>query len=155
MVYTLFLSLHSLFRWVVLAAILLAVFRAYRGWLGNKPFTKFDNLVRHTTATLAHIQLVFGLTLYFISPVVHYFLTHYHDALHQRELRFFGMEHSSMMLLAILLITLGSAFAKRKVSDKDKFKTIAIWYTIALFIILLNIPWAFSPIVARPYWRTF
>jgi len=65
------------------------------------------------------------------------------------------MEHSVMMILAITIITLGSAKTKRKQSDKEKFKTMAIWFTIALLIILTSIPWKFSPLASRPYFRTF
>ncbi len=147
------LALHSFTRWLVVISIIWSVIIAWRGWLGGRPFTVFDNRLRHITATIAHVQLILGLWLYFISPVVNYFLHHFHEALHQREVRFFGMEHSTMMLLAIVIITIGSALAKRAPTDTAKFKTMAIWYTIALVIILLNIPWGFSPIVSRPYFR--
>ncbi len=147
------LALHSLFRWLVLASMLYAIYRAYKGWLGNKPFSKHDNTVRHITATIAHIQLIIGLCLYFISPLISYFLHEYKDAVHQRQVRFFGMEHSLMMFVGIIIITIGSAIAKRKPTDQQKFKAMAIWYTIGLLIILLNIPWPFSPLVSRPYFR--
>jgi cytochrome c biogenesis factor len=152
--YNTLLSIHSLFRWLVLISLLYAIYRAWRGWKRNKPYTKHDNLVRHLTATIAHIQLVLGLWLYFVSPVIHYFLHNYKDAVHQREVRFFGMEHSLMMLIAIVLITIGSMVARRKATDQQKFKAMAIWFTIALIVILILIPWPFSPITAnRPYVR--
>ena len=153
--YATLLAIHSLVRWLVLVSLLYSLYRAYRGWLGNKLFTKHDNFVRHTTATIAHIQLIFGLWLYFVSPLIDYFLHHYKEAVHQRGIRFFGMEHSVMMLVSIILITIGSAIAKRQPTDKQKFKTIAIWYCIALIIILINIPWPFSIFAARPYFRPF
>ncbi len=153
--YPLLLALHSLFRWLVLSSLLFAIYRAYKGWLTNKLFSKFDNTVRHTTATIAHIQLILGLCLYFVSPVINYFLHHYKNAVHQREIRFFGMEHSVMMLTAIVIITLGSASSKRRVTGKEKFKTMAIWFSIALLIILISIPWTFSPLASRPLFRQF
>lgn len=103
--------------------------------LGNKIFTLFDDKVRHTTATISHIQLVIGVLLYFVSPVVDYFLHYFPSAIHERDIRFFGMEHSTMMFLAIVVITIGSSGAKRRQADKTKFKTIAITYTIGLLII--------------------
>ncbi len=153
--YPALLATHSLFRWFVLASLLFALYRAYWGWLTNQSFSKFDNTVRHTTATIAHIQLILGLWLYFISPIVDYFLHHFKAAIHQREHRFFGMEHSLMMFIGIVVITIGSMKAKRQPADKQKFKTIAIWFTIALLIILSSIPWTFSPLVSRPYFRGF
>jgi hypothetical protein len=138
---------------LVLISLIYALYRAYRGWFYNKTFTIFENRVRHNTATIAHIQLIFGVWLYLISPITTFFLHHFKDAVHIREIRFFGIEHSSTMLIAILLITIGSALAKRKSTDKEKFKTIAIWFSIALLLILAAIPWKFSPLVSRPFWR--
>jgi len=153
--YPTLLAFHSLFRWLVLTSLLIAIYRAYRGWLTDKTFTKLDNSVRHWTATIAHIQLILGLWLYFISPVIDYFLHHYKEAVHEREIRFFGMEHSIMMLSAIIILTIGSVLAKRKLTDKEKFKTMAIWFSIALLIILISIPFPFSPLASRPYFRPF
>ncbi|MBE9583493.1 hypothetical protein IM792_03450 [Mucilaginibacter sp. JRF] len=153
--YATLLALHSLTRWLILISLLFAIFRGYRGWLGNKPYSKFDNSVRHITATIAHVQLLIGLWLYFISPIVSYFLQHFKEAMHIRDLRFFGMEHITMMLTGIVLIAIGSSKAKRKLTDKDKFKTQAIWFTIGLLVILSSIPWAFSPLISRPWFRSF
>ena len=153
--YNTLLAIHSLFRWLVLVSLLFAIFRGYQGWLSKKVFSGFDNSVRHWTATIAHVQLIVGLWLYFVSPVIDYFLHYYKNAVKQSEIRFFGMEHNIMMLLAIVLITIGSAKAKRKKTDLEKFKTIAIWFTIALLIILVSIPWPFSSLASRPYYRGF
>lgn len=153
--YPFLLALHSLIRWFVLAGLLFAIYRSYRGWLGNKPFTKTDHITRVAAATTAHVQLVVGLWLYFISPVVNYFLHNFGQAVHIRQIRFFGMEHVTMMLIAITLITIGSAKAKRKTSDDAKFRTMAIWFTIALVIIFTSIPWSFSPLTSRPLFRPF
>ena len=153
--YSFLLAVHSLIRWFVLASLVFSLYCAYRGWLLNKTYSKFDNTVRSITATIAHIQLVFGLWLYFISPIVAYFLHHLQDAMHERAIRFFGMEHITMMLTAIVIITIGSVKAKRKPSDKEKFKSMAIWYTIALLIILSSVPWSFSPLISRPNFRPF
>ena len=153
--YSFLLALHSLVRWFVLASLLFAIYRSYRGWLLKKPFSKLDEQVRWITATIAHIQLIFGLWLYFISPIVSYFLHNFKDAVHNRQIRFFGMEHITMMLTAIVLITIGSAKAKRKGTDMVKFKTMAIWFTIALLVILSSIPWSFSPLISRPLLRPF
>ncbi|HEY8896918.1 MAG TPA: hypothetical protein VIM79_18980 [Niastella sp.] len=153
--YSFFLALHSLVRWFVLISLLIALYRAWSGLLLKKPFSKFDNFIRHTTATIAQTQMLLGIVLYCISPLVRYFLNYFKDAVHQRQIRFFGMEHVVMMLLAVVLITIGSMRAKRQPDDKQKFRTMAIFFTIALLVILSSIPWQFSPLVSRPYFRSF
>ncbi|WP_346237459.1 hypothetical protein ABDK00_000070 [Niabella insulamsoli] len=155
MMYAYLLSLHSLMRWLVLLSLVVTIVRAYSAWRSGLVFTPFDNALRHWTATIAHIQLLIGLWLYLISPIVDYFLHNYTTAVHLREIRFFGMEHGLMMLIAIGVITVGSAKAKRKRTDAEKFKTIAIWFSVALLIIFISIPWAFSPLVSRPHFRPF
>ncbi len=149
------LAIHSLLRWLVLISLVLVPIIGYTGWLTGRSFTKRDNLLRLVATTVCHIQAVVGITLYFVSPVIDYFLHNYGTAVHMRQIRFFGMEHSLMMLVAVVLVTIGSAKAKRKTADKDKFKTLAVWFTIGLVVVLLNIPWPFSPLVARPFLRGF
>ena len=140
-------------RWLVFASLVFSVIIAFRGYILKKPFSGFYNALRHWTATIAHVQLVIGLWLYFVSPVISYFLHNYSDAVHQREVRFFGMEHSLMMVVAIVVITIGSIKTKRREADIEKFRTMATWYTVALLIILVMIPWGFSPLASRPYFR--
>lgn len=155
MTYSYLLSLHSMMRWLVLASLLYSLFRAWRGWKGKHRFTQTDNATRHWTATIAHIQLFLGLWLYSISPIITYFFESFKTAVHNRDVRFFGMEHSIMMILAVVLITIGSMKAKRKKEDEQKFKTMFVWFGIALLVILSSIPWSFSPLVSRPLWRGF
>jgi len=153
--YATLLVLHSLTRWLVLSSLLFAIFWNYRGWLLNKPYLQFDGMVRQVTVTIAHIQFTLGVFLYFISPIVAYFLHNFSIAVHQRVIRFFGMEHVTMMVIAVTAMTIGSSKAKRLLTDKEKFKTTAVWFTVALLIILSSIPWSFSPLISRPSFRWF
>jgi len=138
--YSTILIIHSLVRWLILAGFIYAVGRAYHGWLNRQPFNKLDNKTLVITASLAHLQLVVGVWLYFISPIVDFFLHNFKEAVHIKEFRFFGMEHGLIMIIAIMLITIGSSIAKRKTIDLDKFKTIAIWYSLGLVILLAGMP---------------
>ena len=153
--YAILLALHSLIRWLVLASLIFALYRAYRGWLSNGLYTRTDHYARLAAATSAHLQLVLGVWLYFMSPIVSYFLHNFSTAVRERGIRFFGMEHVTVMLIAITLITIGSAKAKRRQTDKEKFRTMAIWFSIGLLLILTSIPWSFSPLVSRPNFRSF
>lgn len=144
---------HNFTRWLVLAGLLFAIYRAIRGYYSKAAFSKTDNAVRHWTATIAHIQLVIGMVLYFKSPIINYFWSNFKDAINIFEIVFWGFIHTFLMFSAIVLITIGSALAKRKLNDRDKFKTMLIWFSIALVIIFIAIPWPFSPLANRPYFR--
>lgn len=145
--------LHSLTRWLVLISLMYTVYRSFKGYFSNRKFTETDNAVRHWTATIAHIQLIIGMIFYFKSPVIQYFWKNFNAAKESFEHVFFGLIHIILMVTAISMITIGSALAKRKFPDREKFKTMGIWFCIALIIILIAIPWPFSPFANRPYFR--
>ncbi|WP_240432977.1 hypothetical protein [Taibaiella koreensis] len=144
---------HSIVRWLVLAALLYGVFRAGTGYVSGRPFTRTDNAVRHWTATIAHVQLLIGMLLYWRSPVIHYFWKHFDTAREDNDTMFFGTIHVLMMLTAIVIVTIGSALAKRRTEARAQFRTMLIWFSLALLLILLAIPWPFSPLAHRPYIR--
>jgi hypothetical protein len=148
------LSFHSLFRWLVLSTLLLSIVLAYNGWRRKSVFTSFANSVRHWTATIAHLQLLIGITIYFQSPVVMFPMPDNPNKL-INEQTFFKYLHIVLMLLAVVLITVGSARAKRMHTDAAKFRTMLIWFVIALVIILIAIPWPFSPFANRSLIRSF
>ncbi len=151
--YSFLLFLHSMFRWLVLASLLSGIFRSYRGYSTGSVFTKTDNSLRHWTATIAHIQLMIGFSLYFTSPIISYFFGHFKEAIHITDMSFFGIVHISLMFISIVIITIGSALTKRKSTDRAKFKTMLLWFCIALLLIFIAIPWPFSPFANRPYFR--
>lgn len=145
--------LHSIMRWLVLASLIYSIYRAYKGYFSNSEFSKTDNNVRHWTATIAHIQLIIGVIFYMKSPTIKYFWNNFNEAIHNLDIAFFGLIHIFLMLTAIILITIGSAKSKRKSTDKEKYKTMLVWFSISLIIIFIAIPWPFSPFANRPYFR--
>ncbi|WP_108869628.1 hypothetical protein [Aquimarina aquimarini] len=144
---------HSILRWLVVISLIYSIYRAYRGYFYNYTFSRHDNLVRHWTATIAHIQLLVGIILYTQSPVIIYFWKNFNEAIQNLDAMFFALIHMVLMLFAIVLLTIGSSLVKRKISNKEKFKTMLIWFIIALVIIFIAIPWPFSPLANRPYIR--
>jgi len=153
--YPTLLVLHSVFRWLVLACLVLSICRAAIGLINDRQFTKTDNSIRHWTATAAHIQLTVGILLYTQSPLVASFWHHPQTGIYNLNLTFYSIIHLLLMLLSIVVLTIGSAMAKRKTMDREKFRTMLIWFSIALVLILIAVPWPFSPLSGRPYLRTF
>ncbi|MDF7817068.1 hypothetical protein P1X15_05650 [Runella sp. MFBS21] len=153
--YVILLTLHSVFRWLVLLALLVSIYRAWSGYSHALLFSKTDNALRHWTATIAHLQLTIGLILYSQSPIIQSFWSNSAKGIQYWELTFFSLIHSFLMIVAVVCITIGSALAKRKPTDKEKYKTMLMWFSITLFIIFIAIPWPFSPLAHRPYFRPF
>ncbi len=151
--YRTLLILHSINRWLVLISLIYAIWIAWAGLRSGRAMTGPQNTVRHVTATISHVQLLLGFSLYMISPVVKFSVADGGRLVNEHT--FFRLIHLALMALAVVLITIGSARAKRAESDRLKFRTMLVWFSIALFIILLAIPWPFSPWISRPYFRTF
>jgi len=151
--YSTLLFLHSITRWFVLLSLVYSIFLALRGYFMDARFSKTDNAVRHWTATISHVQLIIGVILYIKSPIIKFFYTNHELAKQNEEVSFFGEIHITLMLISVVLITIGSALAKRRTTDREKFKTMLLWFSIALLIILIAIPWPFSPLASRPYIR--
>lgn len=147
------LAAHSLFRWAVLIALLFSIYKAWQGYRKLLPFSKTDNSLRHWTATITHIQLLLGIILYTQSPVAKAMAAEIKSG--WSDPVFFGLVHLSLMLTAVVFITIGSAKAKRAATDSNKFKIMLTFFSIGLCIILIAIPWPFSPLAQRPYLRHF
>lgn len=149
------LALHSVWRWLVLFSLIYVIVRSWSRSKQNLPFTKFDNSIRHWTATISHIQLAMGAILYLKSPTVQYFFQNTSEALSSSDAVFFGVVHILLMILSVVFITIGSALAKRKKEANLKYRILLRWFGLGLFLIFIAIPWPFSPIAARELIRPF
>ena len=143
--YEIFVFLHSIFRWLVLVSLIYAIGRSIHGLMSKRTYTKADGHARMLTNTISHIQLLIGFTLYFvISPITQFFIKNGSGGNH--EIWFFGIYHIGMMLSSIVVMTIGGSIARRASTNHAKFKTIAIYFSVSLVLILLAIPW-FRPLL--------
>ena len=130
--YNIFLLSHSYIRYFILILLVVVIVRSLMGWLGNKPFTKLDDKTGLYLLIFTHLQLVAGLVLYFISPAVQFNSSTMSD----KVLRYWSMEHTLAMLIAIALITIARSSSKRMSSSTARFKRLFIFNLMALIIIL-------------------
>ena len=142
--------LHSIWRWAVLISLVCSIATGFHGLYSRRIFGRWDNAARHWTATIAHIQLVLGIMLYTQSPLVKIYWRQIGGGGAVPDILFFAVIHALLMLGAIVLITVGSALAKRRPTNEESFRTMAVYFTIALILIIISIPWPFSPLAQRP-----
>lgn len=133
------LPLHSLLRWALLLLLIVVIIKSAIGMNTKQEFAPSDNRLSLMLMSTAHIQLIIGLILFFISPAVN--ISH---PLANDETRFFTIEHSVMMLIAIALITLARISSKKALEPVKKFKRLFYYNLIALLVILAGIPWPFG-----------
>lgn len=155
MFYTIVLSLHNILRWVVLIAALLTIIRSINGLRFKRGWTGSDNKTSMWYVSFLDIQLLLGLLLYFVlSPVTTAALQNFGGAMGNSSVRFFLVEHSVMMFIAVVVAHIGRTMVKRAANAASKHRRNAIWMAISIIIVLVSIPWPFYP-AARPLLRFF
>lgn len=150
--YTGLLHTHSLLRWIMLILLIMTVVRSYNGWKSKRSFTPGDKKLTLFTLIFSHVQLLIGFLLYMVSPIVQSAMEDMGAAMKDPILRFYAVEHILVMIIAILIITVGNAMAKRAANDTDRFKKIFIYFFIGLVLILASIPWPFMQTGAGRGW---
>lgn len=127
---------HSYFAWLGLAAIVIAILVAVLAVTGKKPFGKLEKMTAMFGMIGAHIQLLMGLVLYFISP---YGFSNFSGANMKDPLsRLLMLEHPLTNIIAIIIITVGY----RKAKSISSSKPVMIYYLIGLVLLLSRLPWA-------------
>lgn len=139
--YEFLLGLHSVVRWLVLAAGVYAILRALTGWLSRKGWTKADKTAGVLFTSLLDTQLLIGLILYFVSPITSGALRTFGAAMKNAVTRFFLVEHSVLMLIAVIVAHIGWSLVKKAGTDLSKFRRMALWFLGSLILVLAVIPW--------------
>jgi len=135
--------LHSGWAYITLIILVFAVVNAFIGLTSKKEFKDKDLRISLFTLIVAHLQLIIGFIAYFLSAQFAFVLDNgMGAAMKEPEIRLFVIEHPLMMILAIVLITMGFSKHKKQTTDNGKFKTIALYYGIALIFVLSRIPWS-------------
>lgn len=138
LMYNILQHAHSGLMWLVIAMLLVSIlFGMLKLATKDETFSmKWFGLFKYTKHLL-YLQFLLGLALYFLSPKVHFVS----GFMKNEELRFYGMEHPLMMLIAVGLVAWGLFKSKKKPNVLKKLQTITIYYAIAFIVIMKMIPW--------------
>ncbi|MFN8457384.1 MAG: hypothetical protein U0401_22455 [Anaerolineae bacterium] len=144
------LTLHSYIRWLVLAVMLYALIRAWWGLICKREWTKADDRAALAFTMIISVQFILGVILYLL-PVglAQVARQNFSAAMKVPELRFFGLEHPLQMIIALTVVHLGSARARKAHPSARQFRWAATCFTIATLLILSAVPWW------RPLFRGF
>jgi hypothetical protein len=142
--------IHSLLRWVVLLTGLLAVARGVAGWRG-RPWSPTDASVTRAFIISLDVQFLIGVVLYVsLLMAAGSTITSMGDVMRNPVQRFFLVEHPVGMIAALALAHIGNA-RLRKRPDQQRHRTAAVFFGIALVLLILSIPWPGMP-AGRPLW---
>lgn len=134
--------IHSYWAYLVLLLLVLSTANALIGLVSKREYSAKDFRISLLTLITSHIQLLIGIILYFTNNYVSQFSElGMGEIMKNSALRSTLVEHPTTMIIALALITIGYSKHKKKLTSKPKFKTLSIFYTIALVLILSKIPW--------------
>lgn len=139
-----FKHLHSGLAYLVVLLLIISIVNSLLGLTGKRNFKDRDLRIPLFTLILSHIQLLVGIGIFFVSPLVQWFNERKEvgDIMKNSTDRLFSLEHPLMMIIGIIFITIGFSKHKKVESDSGKFKTLFIFYSIGLILILGRIPWS-------------
>ncbi|MCP1996283.1 hypothetical protein [Flavobacterium sp. HSC-61S13] len=135
--YNIIKQAHSGIAYLALILLAVAAISAIIGYASKREFKESDRKIALFALIFTHIQLVLGLILYFVSPMV----VSLGSAMKDPMMRLYALEHPLINIIGIVLITIGWSKHKRVVESDKKFKFFAIFYTLGLILILSRIPW--------------
>ena len=132
--YTSLVMAHSIVRYIVLVALVLSFINAFWKDRSKKPFVKTDGIINRIALSFLHVQALLGLAVYFISPKVNFAAGFMKNPI----TRYYSVEHITLMLIAVVLVTIGIARVKR-LPDAKKHSSVWIFELIALALITVGL----------------
>jgi hypothetical protein len=145
-----FIYFHSILRYFILLFAVIVVLQSLVGMLGKKKFLKSNRMPALFLLIFCDLQLIFGLVLYY-KKVVETGLLKSPTLMSDTYSRFYAVEHSVSMIIAIFLVHIGYNVTKKNIDDDRKFKRLFWCSFIALAIFTAMIPWPGKQVVGQPY----
>ncbi|GGG15765.1 hypothetical protein GCM10011344_15440 [Dokdonia pacifica] len=132
---------HSIWAYLVLAILVITTINSLAKFFGKKEYGAKDMRLALFTLITMHLQLLIGLVLFFVSPIGLNAITTNGMGGLSSAARKLAVEHPTLMIIAIVLVTIGYSKHKKQRLSTPKFKKLAIFYTLALIAVLAMIPW--------------
>lgn len=139
------LHLHSFLRYVAVFLMIWTIVHAYMNMKkSDAPASKWSMV----SMIVLHTQFLIGLVLWIIKLKN----TPAGELMKVKDNRFFIMEHSVMMLIAIVLVSIGHIKGKKTTDMQKRYKTIFTFFVIGFILMMVMIPWPFFSHTAIRGW---
>lgn len=148
------IHLHSVLRWLILVFLVIALIRHLNGFKDKNPYSAKDRKTDLLLMIFTHTNLLVGIVLWFIGPMGLKNINNLGmgEVMRTSIYRFFAVEHTVGMLLAVVLITLARTAGKPVSAGAQAHKKAFYLLLVALLVILVSIPWPFREIGAGRHW---
>jgi len=130
------IRLHYITSSIFFVLAIILIVWAIVGWTKSKKYSLAFNRLSFVFILFLYIQLLTGLALYFfLEPESSVNLN---EAASNRSLRFWVIEHVSLMLFALLLAQVGRLYIKQLTQDRRKFRAAVFYYGISFLVVLTS-----------------
>ncbi len=145
--YRTILFVHSLLRWLVLISGAWNLLAGLAGVASKRPYVKADRVAGLAFMITIDVQFLLGLALYVaLSPLTTLTIfPHFGAAMKDRVLRFWAVEHVTLMVLALTAAHVGNVLVKRASDPLLKHRRSFLWTLLALILLGAGIPWQILP----------
>ena len=150
----LLLTLHNITRWIFLVLGIIVLVRSLSGWIKKSDYQDRDKKLSSMFAGIFDLQILLGIILYFTKGWAGVLMNAAGEVMKSASLRFFAIEHWLMMIIAAVLVHIASSQVKKTSDSQKKYRLTAIWFGIALVLVLASIPWP-GTTADRPLLRLF
>ena len=138
--------IHSYWAYLVLFFLLIAVYRAISCIILKKEYNPKMFRVALITLIVSHIQILIAFLLYFTSNrFLLWFDLGLVEIIKTPIHRMYLVEHPIINIIAVVFITVGYSKHKKNRLSAQKYKTLALYHSMALVLILSRIPWSVWP----------
>jgi heme A synthase len=136
--YTFVLALHSWLRWLALIAGVVAIYSVLSDRKGSNRADVWGLVLMISL----DVQLLLGVLLYgALSPFTAEAMRDFGAAMKNPGLRFFAVEHVTLMLGAIVLAHVGRVMGRKAKTEEAKRMRLLMCFGLATLLMLLAIPW--------------
>ena len=139
--YSTLLSIHDILRWFVLFAGISVLIGSLLGILHKLSFKPVGRILGLIYVSLLDSQFLVGILLSIASPLVRVVWANPAVGMKSHDLRFFAVEHTTLMIFALAIAHVGAVRSRRAAEPLKAYKTALWWYAASLLIIVAGIPW--------------
>jgi Na+-transporting methylmalonyl-CoA/oxaloacetate decarboxylase gamma subunit len=140
--YPMFKMIHSLNAYLCLLTLLAAIIICGMAFFNKSNFGATQKRSALMGLIFTHLQILLGLAIYFMSPYYQMLKSDFASSMKEPMTRLIAMEHPLTNILAVIFITIGYSRHKKQVDDVLKSKSIFVFYTIGVILLLSRIPYS-------------
>tara|TARA_B110000483_G_C17844229_1_gene407815 strand:+ start:178 stop:621 length:444 start_codon:yes stop_codon:yes gene_type:complete len=138
--YSYILIPHIIISILLLLVVLFVLIRSFLGFFSKVIFSKFIDInIPIFAVSLLYLELILGMMLYAIHINELSTLVSQENANSYFSARFWAVEHTILMMFAIVFGHLGLVYAKNLEEDKEKFQKNFLYFGLSFLLIVFSV----------------